>query len=66
MLQAVFVSGTVHLFVFLYVPCGVHWRVERKGKAVANSLPKQQVPGLNSQQWPSVQFACCLGVMIDL
>ncbi len=50
-LQAVFVSGTVHLFVFLCVPCGVHWRVEKKGKAVANSLAKQRVPGLYSQQW---------------
>lgn len=56
------VSGTVQLFVFLCVPRGVHWSVEKKGKAVAKSLALQQVPGLNSQQWPGLcrlHAGCC-------
>ena len=43
--------GLCMYFVFLWVPCGVHWRVEKEGKAAAWSLAQQQVPGFNSQQW---------------
>lgn len=51
-----FLSCRLGLWVlFLGVPCGVHWRVEKKGEALAKSLAQRQILVLNSQQWP---FRC--------
>lgn len=55
-MQAVFVSGAVHVFVFLCSPWGVHLRVEDEGQGSDQSFwsgKSSQCGGAGKPAWPA-------------